>query len=231
MSDKRRGITRQKIDKKLIKDKENNEKIDNLTTELINQDFRTNLKARLDEQVNELAKRLNELEEGQKLSVTEIKAILSRRKTYGVEATYSPAEIGILFDYYKDLVIKINKHQQFIPTKANFCGFIGITSATYSSWQRSDDLRLARTMQMIDDFLADVGLSSAQNGDIKEISTIFRMKSEHGYVEANAPIVVEHRNQTNLEEIRKNIAQISKGKSLKTIELKKNENGVYEEEN
>ena len=85
-------------------------------------------------------------------------------------------------------------------------------------------------MQMIDDYIVDLNLTSAQKGEIKEITTIYRSKAEHGLVEAQAPIVIQHKAQANLEDIRKQIEAVNQGKSLKTIELKKQPDGSYANE-
>ena len=85
-------------------------------------------------------------------------------------------------------------------------------------------------MQMIDDYITDLQLTSAQNGEIKEISTIFRSKAEHGMIEATAPVVIEHKNETNIDTILKQIQAVNQGKSLKTIELQQDKNGIYRKE-
>ena len=71
-------------------------------------------------------------------------------------------------------------------------------------------------------------LTSAQVGEIREITTMFRGKTAHGLVEAQSPIVVEHRSETDMNKISAMIQQLKQGKSLKTIELKENEYKVEE---
>ena len=61
-------------------------------------------------------------------------------------------------------------------------------------------------------------LTSAQIGETREITTMFRGKTAHGLVEAQSPIVVEHRSETDMSQINKMIEAV---KSLKSIELDK----------
>lgn len=164
------------------------------------------------------------------LSTIELKSLLSQKNTIGVSPKYSNTELAILFDYYKQFIEKINESQRYLPTKKNFCSFAGISSTTYDGYRQSDDSERREIMQIIDDYITDIMLTSAQDGEVKEISTIYRTKSEHGMVEATAPIVIQHKSEANINDIRKQIEAINQGKSLKTIELKQNSEGVYEEE-
>ena len=85
-------------------------------------------------------------------------------------------------------------------------------------------------MQIIDDYITDIMLTSAQDGKVREITTIFRSKAEHGMVEQTAPIVIEHKSETNMENIIKQIEAVNQGKSLRTIELKQQPDGTYKSE-
>ena len=61
------------------------------------------------------------------------------------------------------------------------------------------------------------------SGETKEITTIFRGKTSHGLVEASAPIVIEHKSETDISKINSMIEAIKAGKSLKSIELNKSD--------
>ncbi len=64
---------------------------------------------------------------------------------------------------------------------------------------------------MIDDYIADVMLGMAQTRKIDSYTSIYRTKSQHGIVEQNAPIVIEHRAGADLDEIKGRIDMIRKG--------------------
>lgn len=197
--------------------------------ELVKQEFQDNLKENLEQRMSELVDKLEHIDSKKKLSTMELKTLLSQKNVIGQSPKYSVAELAILFDYYKQFIIKINECQSYLPTKKNFCGFVGISSSQYDMWRQSDDTQRQEMMQIIDDYITDLQLTSAQNGEIREITTMFRAKSEHGMVEASAPVVIEHKSETNIDNIMQQIEAINKGKSLKTIELKKNTDGIYEE--
>lgn len=223
-------ISKQKntIDAKKIENKEQQEYLTELKTELVKQEFQDNLKDKMEQRLFDLIYKLKHLDGH--LNTIQLKSLLSQKNTIGVSPKYNNTELAMLFEYYKQFIEKVNEVQSYLPTKKNFCSFIGISSATYDSYKNSDDTERREIMQMIDDYITDLQLTSAQNGDVKEISTIYRTKAEHGMVEATAPVVIEHKTMTDIEKIRKQIEAVNAGKSLRTIELKKQPDGSYAEE-
>lgn len=203
------------------------QKLENAKAKLIEQEYKDNLKEKLEDDLFNLINKLKHIDGS--FSTIELRSLLSRKTVIGVPPKYSNAELGILFDYYKQFIEQINKVQTYLPTKKNFCSFAGISSYTYDNYKRSEDSERREIMQMIDDYISDLQLTSAQNGEIKEITTIFRAKAEHGMVEQNAPIVIEHKSEANMDTILKQIQAVNQGKSLKTIELHKDDNGIYTE--
>jgi len=208
-----------------IKEKENREKLQDLKAELIKREYQDNLSINMEKRLDEFVKRLTNVNKN--MSTIEIKNLLSQKNVIGISPKYNTSEIAILFNYYKQFINQINDIQRYLPTKKDFCSFIGISSNQYDRWRQSEDSERAEIMQMIDDYITDLQLTSAQNGDIKEISTIYRTKSEHGMVEATAPIVIEHKSEVNTDRIMQQLKAINEGKSLKSIELEKQQNGIY----
>lgn len=203
------------------------QKLDNAKIKLVEQEYQSNLKEKLEMELDSLVNKLNNIDGN--LSTVELRNLLSRKTVIGVTPKYSNAELGILFNYYKQFIEEINKVQTYLPTKKNFCSFAGISSSTYDRYMKADDAERREIMQIIDDFITDLQLSSAQNGEVKEITTIFRSKAEHGLVEQTAPVVIEHRSETNMDTILKQIKAVNQGKSLKTIELHQDSDGIYRE--
>lgn len=223
-------VTKQKqtIDSKKVENQEKQIQLTNAKAELVKQEYQDNLKEHLEQRLYDLIYKLKHVDGS--LSTIELKSLLSQKNTIGVSPKYSNTELAILFDYYKQFIEKINESQRYLPTKKNFCSFAGISSTTYDGYRQSDDSERREIMQIIDDYITDIMLTSAQDGEVKEISTIYRTKSEHGMVEATAPIVIQHKSEANINDIRKQIEAINQGKSLKAIELKQNSKGIYEEE-
>lgn len=214
------------IDNSKMKEKENKEMLANMKAELVKKEYQDNLKENMEQRLTDLVERLKKANKS--ISTIEIKELISQKNTIGMSPKYNTSEIAILFDYYKQFIKEINGVQKYLPTKKDFCSFVGISSNQYDRWRQSEDSERAEIMQMIDDYITDLQLTSAQNGEVKEISTIYRTKSEHGMVEATAPIVIEHKSEINTDMIMQQVKAINAGKSLKTIELKKQYDGTYE---
>ncbi|MFQ8989159.1 MAG: hypothetical protein ACLR6T_10830, partial [Intestinibacter sp.] len=58
-------------------------------------------------------------------------------------------------------------------------------------------------------------------------TTMFRAKTEHGYVEAQAPVVIEHKSEIDMDKMKKQLEAIEQGKSLQTITFEKKQDGSY----
>ncbi len=207
--------------------KEEQEKIIKAKTELVKKEYQDNLKEVMEQKMFDLAYKLKNIEDGKNLSIIELKSLLSQKNTIGLSPKYSTTELAILFDYYKQFIQQINEKTSYIPTKEDFCSFAGISTNVYNNWKQSEDAERREIMQKIDDYLVDIHLSMAQRGDIREISTIFRAKSEFGLVEQTAPQIVKHEMESDMKQILANIDAINAGKSLKAIESVKGEDGVY----
>ncbi len=182
----------------------------------------------LETRINALSKDLHQANPNSKLSELEINHLLRQGGKITKNFKYSAEELEILFDYYQEAMTVINKRQIFPPTKKNFCAFAGISSSTYDTYLRSPDEAKREVMLMIDDYITDTTLTLAQNGKIREITTMFRGKTEHGMVEANAPVVIEHKTGVDFATIASRIEAIKKAEKQKSIQLKPNKDGVYE---
>ena len=193
--------------------------------EMIVQEYKDNLKEELEKRLNSLAERI--ADKDKKITRIQIDSYLRNRNITAVSPKYSPDELAILFSYYQEMIEKINERWMYIPTKKNFCGFCGISSVQYNNWLRSEDPDRNEIMQKIDDFITDVMLTSAQNKEIDNVTTIFRTKAEHNLVEAQAPIVIEHKSEANIDDILSQVNALKSGKSL--IELEKSDDGIYRE--
>ena len=218
---------KQTLDANKVERQEKQKQLTNAKAELVKKEYQDNLKDYLEQRLFDLVYKLKHVDG--KLSTIELKSLISQKNVIGMSPKYNNTEIAILFDYYKQFIVEINKTTSYLPTKKNFCSFVGISSHQYDAWRQSEDSERQEIMQIIDDYITDLQLTSAQNGEVREISTIYRTKSEHGMVEATAPVVIEHKTEANIDNIMKQIEAINNGKSLKTIELKKNTEGIYEE--
>ena len=187
----------------------------------IMEEYKNKLPQELEKRLDVIATQISIQEEVQGLSSIEINEILRPHNLIGSNPKYSTDQLRIIFDYYRDALITINKKYKYPPSKENFCAFAGMSTATYNKYLMSADENMQELMLMIDDYIRENMLTSAQIGETREITTMFRGKTAHGMVEASSPIVVEHRSETDMSQINKMIEMVKAGKSLKSIELDK----------
>lgn len=141
---------------------------------------------------------------------------------------YSAEDIQIILDNYTKMIAEINKNWTYVPTRENFCAFCGISIYQYNSWLRDTDrLERANAMSQVELYIIDMQQSMAQTGETKEVTTIFRMKAEHGMIEAKAPQEITVKHDISTSQIQEQIEAIKKGKSLEPIELKENSEGIF----
>ena len=200
-------------------------KVKEMKAELVKQDFQNNLKENLEQRLFDIAYKLSHAD--RTLSVIQIKSMLSAKNAFGISPKYNNTELELLFKYYQEFILKVNEIQSYRPTKQDFCAFAGITTQVYNNWLKSDDDERREIMQRIEDYITDIMLTEAQNGEIKEITTMFRAKTEHGYVEAQAPVVIEHKSEIDMDKMKKQLEAIEQGKSLQTITFEKKQDGSY----
>lgn len=218
-------LNSENIDKIQMQQKEEQQQLLNMKSELIEKEYKSNLKEYMEDKLFDLVHKLKHTEKGEEMSVIELKTLLTQKNILGNPIKYTNTELTILFDYYKQFILEINKKQKYLPTIKNFCSFIGISSNQYKNWKQSDDSERREIMQIIDDYISDVMLSSAQDRKVDTITTIFRAKSEHGMTEAQAPVVIEHKNKTDMDKILQDIETIKQGGNL--IELEEKEDGRW----
>ena len=195
----------------------------------IMEEYKNNLPQELEKRLNEITTQISAQKEVQGLSSIEINETLRPHNLIGSNPKYSSDELRIIFNYYREALIAINRKYKYPPSKENFCAFAGMSTATYNKYLLSPNEEMQELMLMIDDYIRENMLTSAQIGETKEITTMFRGKTAHGMVEAQSPIVIEHRSETDISQINKMIEMVKAGKSLKSIELDKKDYRVEEE--
>lgn len=194
------------------------------------EEFKNNLPEYLECRLQALTLEIASREEVQGLSTIEINELLRPHGLIGQPLKYTAEELNIVFEYYRQAIVAINKKVKYPPSKGSFCAFADISTATYNNYLRSPDESIQEVILRINDYLVDTTLTSAQLKEIDNITTMFRGKAEFGMVEAQAPITIEHRSETDMSKINAMIQQLKQGKSLKTIELKEQADGSFKAE-
>ena len=179
------------------------------------------LKSKTEEITQKIVEKLEE--RGENVNSIEILSTIAKRSLVDVATgnanSYTPQEIMIAFNLYIEMIDKIQKYKNFPPTVETFCLFLGISRSTYNNWLADPSRKDA--MDYIHSYLLGVLANGGLIGEVREISAMYQQKVM-GKVEATAPIVIEHKKETNIDEIQ---AQLQALKGEKIIE------GSYEEVN
>ena len=148
------------------------------------------------------------------LTATKILPLIAKRSLNELATTtksFTPQELAMAFNIYVEMIDKINNYTKFPPNKGTFCQMLGISRATYDNYLQ--DPEKVEIMRIIDDYISTTILTSAQIGELREISSMFTLKSSHGFVEATTPIIIEHKKNTNIDDI-KNKIELMKSKTI-----------------
>lgn len=149
------------------------------------------------------------------LIATQIELIISNRSLNDIACSitnksFTPEELIIGLELYRQVIAKINEKIAYPPSVFTFCSFMNMSTATYKNYKTDPDR--SEAIQMIDDYIAGVKLTSAQLGKIKEVTTIFELKSVHGFYEAQAPVVVKQNIKLDINEIQNQVKALNNEK-------------------
>lgn len=176
--------------------------------------------------MNKVAKYIEEnitLKKG--LTISQILPLVSQRSMEDIVAIqnkgYTAFELGEALNIYIEMIGKINEICKFPPSKGTFCALLGISKSTYDNYMC--DPSKADIMGVIDNYITTSIDTSAQLGEIKEISSIFLLKSQHGYIEATAPVVIEHKRQTDISDINRQLEALKQNNVIEAEWDEKNE--------
>lgn len=146
------------------------------------------------------------------LTISQILPLISRRSTADIATiqnkSYTSYELGEALNIYMEMVARINKVCKFPPSKGSFCALLGISRKTYDNYMVDPDKM--DIMGIIDDYITTSVLTSAQLGELREISSMFALKTQHGFVEAQQPLVIEHKKTTDIDEIQAQLNALKK---------------------
>lgn len=163
--------------------------------------------------MNEVAEVIEEkVSQNNGLTVSQILPLITKRSTSDIAAiqnkSYTSYELGEALNIYMEMIAKINTICKFPPSKGSFCSLLGISRKTYDNYMTDPDK--IDIMGIIDDYITTSVLTSAQLGELREISSMFTLKSQHGFVEASAPVVIEHKKETNVDDINKQLEALKR---------------------
>jgi hypothetical protein len=106
------------------------------------------------------------------------------------EPIYNAEKLGMVFDYYCDLIAEVNDKIGYFPSSlTSFCKLAGITLSTLRNYKNSADLSMRIVAEKIYDQIGDDNITLSQLGAVRERTTIFKMKSQNELVEKEQPKV------------------------------------------
>lgn len=150
----------------------------------------------------------------QNLPYTKLIEIMSSGNAYN-RTRYSAFELATIFEYFKqissNISAKIPKHN---PSLKSFCGFIGVSQATFKAYQESDDAEMQDVANKIDDYFIDITVNNAMNGVINDRVAIFMLKSVHGLVEAKEPTTVIHEERLDIKSTKERLDKIRNAQAI-----------------
>lgn len=162
------------------------------------------------------------------LTVSQILPLITNRSVSDIATiqnkSYTPYELGEALNIYMEMVAKINTICKFPPSKGTFCALLGISRKTYDNYMV--DPNKMDIMGIIDDYITTSVLTSAQLGELREISSMFTLKSQHGFVEASTPIVIEHKKETNIDDINRQLEALKRDNIIIDAEFEEVEKDV-----
>ena len=106
------------------------------------------------------------------------------------EPMYNAEKLGMVFDYYCEILAEINdKIGNFPSSLTSFCKLAGITLNTLRQYRNSSDYGLRVVAEKIYDQIGDENITMSQMGVVREKTTIFKMKAQNEIIEKEQPKV------------------------------------------
>ncbi len=163
-----------------------------------------------------IEKEISKIRESGGLTSAQIFDVITSRSVSDIATvgskSYTAQELAIALNIYVKMMSEINKYVKMPPSKSSFCLLLGIGTETYNNYLV--DPEKSNIMNVIDTYITGAKLTSAQVGELREISTMFELKASHGFVEAQNPVVIKHEKKADIEDIRNQLKEIKQGKVI-----------------
>lgn len=111
----------------------------------------------------------------------------------GIAIQYSPDEMQIMFEYFKDCVKEMNKYELVPPNKEMFCSICGFSTEKFSEL-KSQSPEMREILLRIEDYIANYLNISGLTRKTDTVTGIFIQKSSLGRREATEPQQVVNNN-------------------------------------
>lgn len=173
-----------------------------------------NVKQKAQEVSEYIEKEIKKINNSEGLTSTQIFDVITSRSVSDIATvgskSYTAQELAIALNIYVKMMSDINKYVKMPPSKSSFCLLLGIGTETYNNYMV--DPEKANIMNIIETYITGSKLSSAQTGELREISTMFELKASHGFVEAQSPVVIKHETKVDIDDIRNQLQEMKRGR-------------------
>lgn len=197
-------------DKKILEKQEMIEKIQKQSKDMLI----INLKEQTKKLTNYIVDLLNKKGE-ENVNNIQIMSLIAQRSMLEIanvgNLTFTPYEINIAFNLYLEMINKINDIKKFPPTVESFSLFLGISRNTYNNWLV--DFEKKEVMDYIHSYLLGVLSTGGLTGEVRELSTMYQQKVM-GKIEAQTPIIVEHKKTADIDSINQQLNSLKKSKII-----------------
>ena len=167
-----------------------------------------------------------ELKEFSGLKETRIHQLISRQAYYSTNANvgYTPTELMIVFEAYKEVIVKVNEIVLFVPSMSNFCAYAGFSTITFKNNLVSPDDDKRNAYNMINDYIIEMTLSASKMRKTDASSSIFELKSVHQMSEATQAQVITVNHIEDYGAIANRINEIRKQSKVVDADYQEKEN-------
>lgn len=117
-------------------------------------------------------------------------------KYYGSSPTYSPEQLDMIFDYYRQITLEISKQYMYIPNKEDFCRLLGISTQKFSDYKNANNLEFREIANRVEDWISSHITQNAFQEKTDKVYSIFYQKAGLGRRD-NDPIQINNYTQNN----------------------------------
>lgn len=127
----------------------------------------------------------------------------------------------LIMDFYRnylELVAEINKFTEFVPTRANFCAYLGLNTDMYARLLNDSNTEVKSAMRYVEDYFVSLLQIGSLMGDVgsNAAKMILQTSGQYGYnqvtVKEASDIRATERRVLSQEELEANLKRITAGK-------------------
>lgn len=98
-------------------------------------------------------------------------------KGIGLAPQYSAQELDLIFDYFKDCIKEMNKHELFPPLKEQFCQLCGFSTEQFATLKSSSSPEIREVLLKVEDYICNFIHIGGLTGKIEKLNSIFIPKT------------------------------------------------------